>query len=98
MLRIKPVGFKVLVEPIDKKEELTEKGIIIPGTANAELAYGVVIQSPDRYKDTYKPGDFILYNSKSGISIPHNNKPHLILDGATANSQGDIYAIVEEGV
>jgi chaperonin GroES len=91
MSSIKPVGNKILVLPIEKKEEVIG-AIIIPGTVNAQLQEGEVVAVSDQVKDLYKKGDIVLYAEKKGVAQLIKNKPHLWLD--TEPNLGEIYGIV----
>ncbi len=97
MKTIYPVGQKVLVSPLPKREEKIGS-VLISATANAELAEGLVIDAAPRYKELYQKGDMVLYVAKSGVGVIHHGKPALILDGGNDNNQGDIFSkVVEDG-
>ena len=42
-MNIKPQGKKLIVKPIEQKEEVTDSGIVIPGVANANLQKGEIV-------------------------------------------------------
>ncbi|OGS24370.1 MAG: co-chaperone GroES [Elusimicrobia bacterium RIFOXYB2_FULL_48_7] len=95
-MNLKPLGDRVLVEPIEQKE--TKKGgIIIPDTAKEKPQEGKVIAAgPGKTDDTgkkvsmdVKAGDKVLYGKYSGTEVKINDKEMLIMH------QDDILGIVE---
>lgn len=78
---IQPIGNKLIVLPIDRKEEVNSKGIIIPETANANLTEGVVVEVADELanKNLAKVGDTVIYSSGSGVGCFYKGKPHVWL-------------------
>lgn len=95
-MNFKPLGDRVLVEPIEQKE--SKKGsIIIPDTAKEKPQEGKVIAAgPGKFDDTgkkiamdVKAGDKVLYGKYSGTEVKINDKELLIMH------QDDILGIVE---
>jgi co-chaperonin GroES (HSP10) len=79
MSKIQPVGDKILVLPIEKKEEKMESGLIEAATANAELSRGKVVAVSDELQNIYSEGDMVLHPSRCGIGQYMNGAQHLWL-------------------
>lgn len=96
-MKIKPLGDRVLVKPLEEKE--VKKGnIIIPDTAKEKPQQGEVI-AVGKGKMTedgkllpmeVKVGDKVLYGKYSGTEIKIDGQEYLILN------QDDILGIIEE--
>ena len=89
-VNIKPLGDRVVIEPVEA-EEKTASGIIIPDTAKEKPSQGIVVAVPDATDDnklTVKTGDKVLYGKYAGTEISIDNKDYLIM------SESDILAIV----
>lgn len=95
MKSIQPVGQKILVEPINAKEEKLGN-VVIAASANAEVAKGIVRGISQQFQSVYKLGDEVLFIAKAGISCIHQNKPHILLDAGSNLHSGDLLAIVTE--
>lgn len=76
---IQPVGTKLIVEPLPKKEEKINS-IVIAENANAELREGKVIAVSKAISKLYNVGDIILYPERKGVGQPINGKFYLWLD------------------
>jgi len=95
-MKIKPLGDRVLVEPIEKEEK--KGGIIIPDTAKEKPQEGKVIAiGPGRRTEdgkvlpmNVKVGDKVLYGKYSGTEVKIDDKNYLILH------EDDILGIIEE--
>ena len=88
--KIKPLGDRVLVEPL-AAEERTASGIIIPDTAKEKPQRGTVIAVGAGTKDVtmeVKPGDVVLYGKYSGMEVTVDEVDYLIM------KQGDILAVI----
>ncbi len=95
-MKVKPLGDRVLVKPLEEKE--VKKGnIIIPDTAKEKPQQGEVI-AVGKGKTTddgkvipmeVKVGDKILYGKYSGTEIKIDGQEYLILH------QDDILGIIE---
>ncbi len=93
---IKPLGDRVLVEPLEEKEEKIGN-IYIPDTAKEKPTQGKVIAvGPGRVTDDgkripmeVKEGQVVLYGKYAGTEIKEGDKEYLIL------RESDILAIVE---
>jgi len=93
---IKPLGDKVVVEPLES-EEKSPGGIILPDTAKQKPQEGKVIAvGPGRVLDdgkraemAVKVGDKVIFAKYGGTEVTIDGKDFVILD------QDSIYAIVE---
>ena len=95
-VKIQPLGDRVLVKPVEPKEE-KKGGIIIPETAKEKPQEGEII-SAGKGKRTedgkvlpmdVKPGDRILYGKYSGTEVKLDDKEYLIMN------QDDILGILK---
>lgn len=95
-LKLKPLGGRVIVEPIEQ-EEMTAGGIILPETAKEKPQEGKILaagpgdrnEDGDRMEMEVKVGDKVLYAKYSGTEVKLDGKKMLIL------RESDILAIVE---
>jgi chaperonin GroES len=95
-MKIKPLGDRILVEPIEKEEK--KGGIIIPDTAKEKPQEGKVIAvGPGKRTDdgkilpmNVKVGDRVLYGKYSGTEVKIDDKNYLILH------EDDILGVIEE--
>ena len=95
-LKLKPLGGRVIVEPIEQ-EEMTAGGIILPETAKEKPQEGKVLAAGPGERDEdgkrvpmeVSVGDRILYAKYSGTEVKVDSKKLLIL------RESDILAIVE---
>jgi chaperonin GroES len=89
---IKPLGNKVLVKPIPKQEKTTA-GIIIPAVINKDLEEGEVMAVAESVINI-TPGMKILYPSRAGVSLMHNDVNYKFLSGPIISDPGEIIAII----
>ena len=97
MAKLKPLGDRMVVEPIEQ-EETTSGGILLPETAKEKPQEGKVIavgpgridDSGTRVKMEVKEGDRVLYAKYAGTEIKLEDKKVLIL------KESDILALVED--
>lgn len=95
-LSFKPLGSRVLVEPIEQ-EEMTAGGIILPETAKEKPQEGKVLaagpgerdEDGERIAMDVKVGDRVLYAKYSGTEVKMDGKKLLIL------RESDILGIIE---
>jgi chaperonin GroES len=95
-LKLKPLGGRVIVEPIEQ-EEMTAGGIILPETAKEKPQEGKILAAGpgDRDEDgkrialDVKVGDKVLFAKYSGTEIKVDGKKLLIM------RESDILALVE---
>src|SRR6185436_17442756 len=95
-LNIKPLGDRLLVEPVEEKE--TKKGgIIIPDTAKEKPTEGIVValgtgKTDDNGKKVafeVKKGDRVLVSKYGGTEIKLDGKEYKILNS------DDILAVID---
>ncbi|MCR2803417.1 co-chaperone GroES [Paenibacillus soyae] len=91
---IKPLGERVLIEPI-AKEETTASGIVLPDTAKEKPQEGkVVAVGSGTLKDgvrvalEVKEGDRVLFSKYAGTEVKYEGKEYLIM------KESDIHAIL----
>ncbi len=94
-MSIKPLQDRVLIEPLEEKEEKIGS-IIIPDTAKEKPQEGKVIAvGPGRQENgkliplQVKVGDRVLYGKYAGTEIKKDGKEYLIV------RESDILAIIE---
>jgi len=95
-LKLRPLGDRVWVEPIER-EETTASGIVLPETAKEKPQEGKVLavgpgvrnDKGERQPLDVKVGDRVLFAKYAGTEIKHNNTKYLIM------RESDILAIVE---
>jgi chaperonin GroES len=95
-MKLKPLGGRVIVEPIEQ-EEMTAGGIILPETAKEKPQEGKILAAGPGERDEdgkriamdVKVGDRILYAKYSGTEVKMDGKKLLIM------RESDILAIVE---
>ena len=95
-IRLRPLGDRVLVKPIEKKDEI-RGGLIIPDTAKEKPQEGeIVAAGKGKIGDDgkliamdVKAGDKILYGKYSGTEVKIEGQEYLIMH------QEDILGIVE---
>ncbi|HDN80508.1 MAG TPA: co-chaperone GroES [Chloroflexi bacterium] len=96
-MKLRPLGDRVVVEPIEK-EERTPAGIILPETAKEKPQEGKVLAvGPGRLNDKgeripidVKEGDRVIFAKYAGTEVKLDDKKYLIL------RESDIMAVVEE--
>ncbi len=94
-LHLKPLGNRVLVEPIEQ-DEITAGGIVLPETAKEKPQQGLILavgpgardEDGKRIPMDVEKGDKILFAKYSGTEIKMDGKKYLIL------REDDILAIV----
>lgn len=95
-ISLKPLGDRVVVEPIEQ-EEVTAGGIVLPETAKEKPQRGTVIavgpgtrdDDGDRIALDVQAGDIVLFAKYAGTEFKMNGKKLLIL------KESDLLAIVE---
>jgi chaperonin GroES len=94
--KLKPLGNRVMVEPIEE-QEVTPSGIVIPETAKEEPNEGVVVALGTGKLDEQgkiipfevKSGDKVLLSKYGGTDVELGDKRYKILDA------DEILAVVE---
>ena len=95
-VRLRPLGDRVIVKPIEKKDEV-RSGLIIPDTAKEKPQEGEIIaagkgkigEDGKLIPMDVKAGDKVLYGKYSGTEIKLDGQEFLIMH------QDDILGIVE---
>jgi len=85
-VKIKPLGDRVLVHPM-QEDEVRASGIIIPDTAKEKPVEGsVVAVGPGRTKDdgtilpmAVKVGDKVIYGKYAGTELKYDDENYLLL-------------------
>ena len=85
-LKIKPLGDRVIVQPIEAKETM-KGGIIIPDTAKEKPQEGKVVavgpgalnKKGERLPMDVKVGDKVLYGKYSGTEVKLADEKYLIM-------------------
>ena len=85
-VRLKPLGDRVLVRAVEKKDEI-RSGIIIPDTAKEKPAEGKVVSvgngklddSGKRIALEVKKGDRILFGKYSGTEVKIEGEEYLMM-------------------
>ena len=96
MTKIRPLGDRVLVEPLDVKE-VSKGGIIIPDTAKEKPAEGKVVSTGNGRMGEdgkllpmdVKVGDRVLFSKYGGTEVKIDGVDYLIM------RQDDVLGIVE---
>ena len=96
MAKVKPLGDRVLVKPVDEEEQV-KGGIIIPDTAKEKpqrgeivaVGYGKSDDSGNKITLSVKAGDTVLYGKYSGTEVRLDDEDYLIMP------EGDILAVIE---
>ncbi|GAB6988138.1 co-chaperone GroES [Paenibacillus pini] len=91
---IKPLGDRVLVEPIEQ-EETNSFGIVLPDSSKEKPQEGKIIavgggitKDGARVPLEVKEGDRVLFSKYAGTEIKYEGKEYLIM------KESDIHAIV----
>ena len=95
-MKLKPLGGRVIVEPIEQ-EEMTAGGIILPETAKEKPQEGKILaagpgerdEDGERIPMEVQVGDRVLYAKYSGTEVKMDGKKLLIL------RESDILAVLE---
>ncbi len=95
-MKIKPLGDRVIVKPLEKEEEKIG-GIIIPDTAKEKpqeghveaVGPGKLTETGNRLQMNVKEGDTVLYGKYSGTEVKINGDEFLIMH------EDDIFGIIE---
>jgi chaperonin GroES len=96
-LKLRPLGDRVVVEPVEREETFAGGALVMPETAKEKPQQGQILAvGPGRLDDSGKRvamevsvGDQVLYAKYSGTEIKIENKKVLIL------KETDILAVVE---
>jgi chaperonin GroES len=88
-MNVKPLADRVMVK-LEKSEEKTAGGIIIPDTAQEKTQTGsVVAVGDDKEVIKVKVGDKVMYDKYAGTQVKIDGTEHIVLKMA------DIIAVIE---
>ncbi|OWK27045.1 MAG: co-chaperone GroES [Parcubacteria group bacterium GW2011_GWA2_38_13b] len=91
-MKIKPLGNRVVVEPLSK-EEKTQSGIILPDTVDKEKPEQgkiIAVGAGKKIQESgVKKGDTVLFGKYGGDDIKFDNKEYKVL------KEEEIFAILE---
>jgi chaperonin GroES len=97
-VNIKPLGGRILVQPLEE-EEVTESGLIIPDTASKEkpqqgkviaLGTGRLTEDGDKVDFRVEVGDVVLFKKYSPDEVELDGEEYLVME------EDDILAIIEK--
>ncbi len=96
-LNLKPLGDRVVVEPIEQ-DEMTASGLILPETAKEKPQKGTILAAGPGARDEdgkrvgldVSTGDIVLFAKYAGTEFKVDSKKLLIL------KESDLLAIVED--
>jgi len=96
-VRIKPLGDRVVVKPIEE-EEVTKSGIVLPDTAKEKpqkgevlaVGSGKLLENGERVPVEVEVGDIVVFAKYGGTEIELDGEEYVIL------SERDLLAVVEK--
>lgn len=89
MTTLKPVGKRVVIEPI-AAETTTSSGLVIPDSARKAPQEATVIAVSSEIKtDDVKVGDKVIYSLYGGTSVSVGDKTYLVMELT------DLIAVIE---
>tara|TARA_Y100001938_G_scaffold149391_1_gene236004 strand:- start:1599 stop:1868 length:270 start_codon:yes stop_codon:yes gene_type:complete len=78
MKTVKPIGNRILVKPVPKKDKL-ESGIYLPEAQQRQVPQGTIVAMGADVKEL-KVGDFVQWTEEADTRhFEHNSQPHLIM-------------------
>ncbi len=85
--KFKPLGNRIVVEPLDKDDQVSAGGIYIPDTAKERPQEGKVIavgpgkltEDGNRIAMEVGAGDIVVYSKFSGTEYKEGDKEYLVL-------------------
>jgi chaperonin GroES len=97
-INIRPLGDRVIVEPVEQEETIAGGMLVLPETAKEKPQQGLVLaagegkrdEEGDRIPMDVKTGDRVLFAKYAGTEIKLNGKKLLIM------KEADILGIVNE--
>jgi chaperonin GroES len=87
MTTIKPLGKRVLIEPL-KPVEKTSSGLIIPDTAQTVPQEAMVISVGNEVTDV-KIGDRVIYSHYAGTKLEYDGHSYIVVESM------DLVCVVE---
>ena len=91
--KVRTIGTKILVKP-DPPQEKEVRGIIIPISNANPLEEGTVILVSEEVAPYVQPGEKIVYPKNTGVEQEYDGIKYKFINGPTATSFGDIWAII----
>lgn len=88
-MKFKPLGDRALAQIIERGEEKTESGIVLPDTAKEKPQTADIIAVGDGEEVKVKEGDTIVFAKYAGTEIKLDGEDYMILDAE------DILGVVE---
>ena len=88
-MKFKPLGDRALAQIIDRGEEKTESGIVLPDTAKEKPQTADIVAVGDGEEVKVKQGDTVVFAKYAGTEIKLDGEDYMILDAE------DILGIVE---
>ena len=79
-MKLRPLGKRALVKPVEQEEEKTASGIVLPQTAKEKPQTARVIRIGDLEDGKVSEGDVVVFAKYSGTQINLDNEDYLILD------------------
>lgn len=89
-MKFKPLGDRALAQIIERGEEKTESGIVLPDTAKEKPQTADIVAVGDGEEVKVKEGDTIVFAKYAGTEIKLDGEDYMILDAE------DILGIVED--
>lgn len=91
MIRLQPIGSKLLVLPITNEENSkTEGGLEM---VELEFSRGTIVEVGTGVTDVFKKGDVVIFPKQRGTTKMYQGQQHLWIDGQPVSSGGDVWAI-----
>ena len=90
-VKFKPLGNRIVVQPLEEEAQVSAGGIYIPDTAKEKPQKGKVVAVGSGKKDyemTVKVGDTVLYGKYSGTELKLDGSDYLMM------REDDILAII----
>jgi chaperonin GroES len=88
-MKFKPLGDRALAQIIERGEEKTESGIVLPDTAKEKPQTADIVAVGDGEEVKVKEGDTIVFAKYAGTEIKLDGEDYMILDAE------DILGVVE---
>ena len=89
MVKLKPIGERALVKPVEQESE-TASGIILPETAKGKPQTAQVVAIGDSEEVGVSEGDVVVFAKYSGTRIRLEDEDYLILNS------DDLLGVVEQ--
>ena len=88
-MTLRPIGKRVLVNPVEQAQEKTASGIVLPQTANEKPPTARVIRIGHLEDGRISEGEVVVFAKYSGTEINLENEGYLVLDS------DDLLGVVE---